>query len=82
MNNVKLSDLEKELLIEQLFFAVKTKDKVEQWLRKKVAEIEFELLARAEKDEREQVSLEEWNETLDFYVKKKHEFNHFERRYK
>jgi hypothetical protein len=81
MNNVKLSDLEKELLLEQLFCCLKTKEKVEQWLRNKVSEVEFEILSRTlSTDERQ--SLSEWNETLDFFVKKKHEFNFLEKRNK
>lgn len=81
MNNVKLSDLEKELLLEQLFCCLKTKEKVEKWLRNKVSEVEFEILSRTlSTDERQ--SLAEWNETLDFFVKKKHEFNFLEKRNK
>jgi len=81
MNNVTLSDLEKELLIEQLFCCLKTKAKVEQWLRNKVSEVEFEILSRTlSSDERQ--SLAEWNETLQFFVNKKHEFNFLEKKFK
>jgi hypothetical protein len=76
----KLSDIEKELLLEQLFCCLKTKDKVEQWLRNKVHEVEFEILSRESSDERQ--SLEEWNQTLDFFVKRKHEFNFLEKKNK
>ncbi len=76
----KLSDIEKELLLEQLFCCLKTKDKVEQWLRNKVHEVEFEILSRESSDERQ--SLEEWNQTLDFFVKRKHEFTFLEKKNK
>ena len=76
----KLSDLEKELLLEQLFCCLKTKFKVEQWLRNKVAEVEFEILSR--ESDQEKQSLEEWNETLDFFIKRKDEFNFLEKKFK
>lgn len=76
----KLSDLEKELLIEQLFCCLKKKEKVEQWLRNKVSEVEFEILSRESTEERQ--SLEEWNETLEFFINRKHEFNFLEKKFK
>lgn len=76
----KLSDLEKELLLEQLFCCLKKKEKVEQWLRNKVSEVEFEVLSRESAEERQ--SLEEWNETLDFFVNRKDEFNFLEKKFK
>jgi hypothetical protein len=76
----KLADLEKELLLEQLFCCLKTKEKVEKWLRNKVDEVEFEVLSRESTEEKQ--SLEEWNETLEFFVKRKHEFTFLETRFK